>query len=133
LHDIIALRLEVFVVEQDCPYQDLDGKDKQCWHLWATDERNEVVATLRLVPPGLAYSEPAIGRVVSDPKHRGKGLGHQLMEHGMALSQRLFPGQKVRLSAQSHLEAYYRKHSFVPTGKSYLEDGIPHIEMLSEK
>lgn len=129
-HDLAALRIKVFVVEQDCPYQELDGKDKDSIQLTGHLPNGEVVATLRIVPPGISYAEPAIGRVVIDPSQRGTGLGHELMHQGMLEVERLYGKVNIRLSAQTHLEKYYSTHGFVHTGKSYLEDGIPHIEML---
>lgn len=129
-HDIIALRLKAFVVEQNCSYQDLDGKDKKCYHLICRDGFGKVVATARILPPGLSYEEVSIGRVVVDDSIRGNGAGHELMKQCMTFSIEEFGNVSVRLSAQKHLENYYQKHGFVSTGKEYLEDGIPHVEML---
>ncbi|OFZ11903.1 MAG: hypothetical protein A3D92_11855 [Bacteroidetes bacterium RIFCSPHIGHO2_02_FULL_44_7] len=128
-HDIIALRIKVFVVEQDCPYQDLDGKDKKSYHLIARNGMGDLIATARILPPGLAYPECAIGRVVIDPEGRGQGLGHQLMDECMRYAQIEFGKAPILISAQKHLEKYYRKHGFMSTDKEYLEDGIPHVEM----
>jgi ElaA protein len=128
-HDIIALRMKVFVVEQDCPYQDLDGKDKKCYHLIARNGMGDVIATARILPPGLAYDECAIGRVVIDEEARGQGLGHDLMDECMKYAIVEFGNSPILISAQKHLENYYGKHKFVSTGKEYLEDGIPHVEM----
>jgi len=129
-HDIIALRLKAFVVEQNCSYLDLDGKDKKCYHLICRDGFGRVVATARILPPGLAYPEVSIGRVVIDESIRGKGVGHELMIKAMAFAKEEFGDPLVRISAQSHLEKFYNKHGFVGTGKEYLEDDIPHMEML---
>ena len=129
-HDIIALRLKAFVVEQNCSYLDLDGKDKKCYHLICRDGYGNVVATARILPPGLSYPEVAIGRVVLDESIRGKGIGHELMKQSMLFAEAEFGKVPVRISAQKHLEQYYNKHNFISTGKEYLEDEIPHVEML---
>ncbi|MEJ6589819.1 MAG: GNAT family N-acetyltransferase [Crocinitomicaceae bacterium] len=129
-HDIIALRIKIFVIEQDCPYQDLDGNDKLAFHLYFKDEKNQIVAATRILPQNIAYDEVSIGRVVVDKSSRGTGLGHELMEQSMVFVQSQFGAADVRLSAQKHLENYYEKHGFKSTGKEYLEDGIPHVEML---
>ena len=129
-HDIIALRIKIFVIEQDCPYQDLDGKDKLAHHLFYTNNEDEVVAATRILPQNISYAEVSIGRVVVDERCRGTGLGHLIMEESMNFVQAEFGQVDVRLSAQKHLENYYGKHGFRSTGKEYLEDGIPHVEML---
>lgn len=129
-HAIAILRIKVFVVEQNCPYEELDGRDPQCVHLTGHNPKGEVVATLRIVPPGIAYPEPAIGRVVIDPAYRGTGLGHRLMLKGMEVLQEEFGPTDVRLSAQRHLEKYYAANGFEATGKYYMEDGIPHVDMV---
>jgi ElaA protein len=128
-HDIIALRLDVFVVEQDCPYLDLDGKDKKCYHLICRDGKGDVMATSRILPPGISYEYTAIGRVVINKKYRGQGIGHEMMERCIQFSQNEFGNSPIIISAQKHLEEYYGKHQFVSTGSEYLEDGIPHVEM----
>jgi ElaA protein len=130
-HDIIALRLKAFVVEQNCSYLDLDGKDKKCYHLICRDGFGKVVATARILPPGIAYPEVSIGRVVLDQEMRGKGIGHQLMEQSMKFINEEFGIVPVRISAQKHLENFYKTHRFISTGKEYLEDEIPHVEMLN--
>ena len=129
-HDIIQLRIEVFVIEQDCPYQDLDGKDKMAYHVFCKNEKNEIIATSRLLAKGISYEEVAIGRIVTSQKARGNGLGHALLKKSMELCEEKFGLGPIRLSAQKHLEGYYNRHGFFSTGKEYLEDGIPHIEML---
>ncbi len=129
LYDVLALRQRVFVVEQACAYQDADGDDPRCWHLLGT-VHGELVATARLVPPGLKYPEPAIGRVVTAPSVRRQGLGRALMLEALAQVRRLFPGQPTRIGAQVYLERFYRSLGFVPVGAPYDEDGIAHVEML---
>ena len=101
-HDLIALRLKAFVVEQNCSYLDLDGKDKKCYHLICRDGFGKVVATARILPPGISYSEVSIGRVVLDQEIRGKGIGHQLMEQSMKFINEECGSVPVRISAQKH-------------------------------
>ena len=129
-HNIIALRIAVFVVEQNCPYQELDGKDSAAYHVIGVDVNNNVVATARILPKGIAYDEIAIGRVVTSQSIRKYKKGHELMQKCMDFIQNKFPNENVKLSAQSHLVKYYGKHGFKETGKHYLEDGIPHSEMI---
>jgi ElaA protein len=125
LYAIIALRERVFVVEQNCPYQDADGADPVSHHLWA-DVDGRIHAYLRIVPAGVKYTEVSIGRVITAPEARGTGLGKTLMQRGLALAGAV----PVRISAQAHLEKFYVDLGFVRTSDVYDEDGIPHIEML---
>jgi ElaA protein len=129
-HDMIALRIQVFVIEQNCPYQELDGKDKAAFHVLIRNEENEIIGTTRILPKGVSYYEIAIGRVVVDEKYRYLKLGHMLMEESLRFVEQQFGKQNIRLSAQTHLEKFYASHGFQSTGKEYLEDGIPHTEML---
>jgi len=129
LHDIMVLRQEVFVVEQNCPYLDADEKDKDSYHLMAY-EHNSLAAYLRLVKPGISYEEMSFGRILTAPTYRGKGLGIALMNEGINYSVKVFGTSNNRISAQTHLLPFYQKFGFESTGKEYLEDGIPHTEML---
>lgn len=129
-HDLIALRMKVFVVEQNCPYQDLDGKDKKSYHLICRDGLGNVVATARMLPLGVSYPEVSIGRMIIDDKIRGLGKGHELMKRCMVFANAEFGSVPIRISAQKHLENYYHSHGFDVSGETYLEDNIPHIEML---
>ena len=129
-HDLVALRCEVFVVEQNCVYQELDGKDVRCHHVIGRAENGHIVATARIVPPGLSYKEVAIGRVVVALSHRNTHLGHRLMEAVLQSVKVQYGDVPVRISAQRHLADFYTKHGFESTGKEYMEDGIPHVEML---
>ena len=129
-HDLISLRLEVFVVEQNCAYQDLDGKDKKSYHLICRNGQGKVVATARILPPGISYQDVSIGRIVTDSSIRGKGVGHELMLKTMQFIKEEFGNIAIVISAQSHLISFYNQHGFITTNKEYLEDGIPHTEMI---
>ncbi|MCB0477407.1 MAG: GNAT family N-acetyltransferase [Crocinitomicaceae bacterium] len=129
-HDLVSLRIEVFVVEQDCPYQDLDGKDKIAFHQIGRDDSGEIVATSRILGPGVSYQEVSIGRVVVSQKVRGRGVAHEMMEKSKEFVNSEYGNVPIRISAQEYLEKYYSGHGFEFTGKKYLEDGIPHMEML---
>lgn len=128
-HDLIELRINIFVVEQDCPYSELDGRDKKAYHLIGRNGQGKVVATARILPAGIAYDDVAIGRVVVDESARGNGTGHRLLEECLDFIAAEFNNPPITLSAQKHLENYYQSHKFLSTGKEYLEDGIPHVEM----
>jgi ElaA protein len=129
LYDALQLRSRVFVLEQG-PYLDADGLDRSSWHLLGRDAQGVLVACLRVVDPGHKYDEPSIGRVVLAMALRGRGAGRALMAEGMAGCERLWPGQPIRISAQAHLERFYASLGFARVGEPYLEDGIPHLEML---
>ena len=129
LYDALALRCRVFILEQG-PYLDPDGLDRQSWHLLGRDEAGTLQAYLRVVDPGLKYDEPSIGRVITAPEVRGTGLGRRLFAEGVARCQTAWPGQAIRISAQAHLERLYGTYGFVRVGANYLEDGIPHVEMI---
>jgi ElaA protein len=128
-HDIIALRIKVFVVEQNCPYLELDGKDKKAYHLICRNGTGDIVATARILPPGVSYDDTSIGRVVIDESIRGNGVGHDLMIKSVEFCGVEFGNTPIQISAQKHLEKYYEQHQFYSTGKEYLEDNIPHVEM----
>ena len=133
LHDALALRCRVFILEQG-PYQDPDENDKHAWHLLGrapgSEHGNALLATLRVVDPGYNYPEPSIGRVVCAPEVRGQGLGRQLVAEGLARAKQVFAGQPNRISAQAHLQRMYGEFGFTAVSDEYLEDGIPHVEML---
>lgn len=129
LYAAMRLRSEVFVVEQNCVFLDMDGLDAHCRHLCGLDAQGRLLAYARLVPPGHKYPEPSIGRVVTAAAARGGGHGHALMRAAVAHMRQLYPGADLMLGAQSHLQGYYGAHGFVPTATHYLEDGIPHVDM----
>jgi ElaA protein len=131
LYDIMALRQEVFAVEQNCPYQDADGKDLEGWHLMGHNTEGVLLAYTRLLPKGISYTHYAsIGRVVCSPKARGMGYGKVLMQESIAQILKLFPNQPVKIGAQSYLLKFYESLGFESTGEEYLEDGIPHTSMI---
>jgi ElaA protein len=133
LYTILQVRQMVFVVEQACPYLDADGMDERAWHLlgWAEhDGRKILAAYARLFPPGIKYTESSIGRVVTHPSMRGKGMGEALMMEALRRVETLWPETGVRIGAQMYLESFYEKSGFRRVSAPYDEDGIIHIEML---
>lgn len=128
LYAILQLRNEVFVVEQNCVYQDADGKDQLSCHLTGWDGEN-LVAYTRIIPPGIAYPQASIGRVVISPKYRGTGAGKELMKESIRKAFSHFNCSEIKIGAQVYLTKFYQSLGFRQTGESYLEDGIPHIEM----
>ncbi len=129
LYAIIKARVNVFVVEQDCPYPDLDDYDQKAIHLWA-DMEGEVFAYCRIFDQGIKYMESSIGRVITTEKARGTGLGKQLIEYALDIINNRLGTSEVRISAQDYLLNFYSGFGFLDTGKKYLEDNIPHTEML---
>ncbi len=128
-HDIIALRIKVFVIEQNCPYQDLDGKDKKAYHIFCRDGKGNIVSTARILPNGISYPEVSIGRVVVDESVRGKEVGHELLKKSIDFIIAEFGQVPIVISAQQHLEKFYKNHGFIKNSDEYMEDGIPHIQM----
>lgn len=132
LYAIMQLRNEVFVVEQNCVYQDADGKDCGCWHLAGWDGVN-LVAYTRIIPPGIAFTEASIGRVVTSPRYRRTGAGRELMEKSIDRTFSQFNCTEIKIGAQLYLTRFYQSLGFRQTSPEYLEDGIPHIEMILSK
>ena len=130
LYAVLQLRSAVFVVEQTCVFQDMDGLDPACHHLLGQDARGCLLAYARLVPAGAAFAEASVGRVITAPAARGTALGHRLMAHACMQVAQLWGAQPIRIGAQAHLQAFYGQHGFVAEGAGYVEDGIPHVEML---
>ena len=130
-HNILQLRIQVFVVEQDCPYPELDGRDKMAYHFFAFAENNpsQIIAYTRIFKPGDYYKEAAIGRVVVHPDFRKDGLGYELMLKTIAQTEALFQTKNIKIGAQTYLKIFYESLGFKKTGKDYIEDGIPHIYM----
>lgn len=128
LYQILRLRSEVFVVEQNCVYQDIDNKDQKALHLFGIVE-GEIIAYSRLFKPGDYFEFSSIGRVVVAEKHRDKNFGHELIDQSILEINNLFKAQNITISAQLYLKKFYESHGFVATSETYLEDDIPHIEM----
>jgi len=128
LYQILRLRSEVFVVEQNCVYQDIDNKDQKALHLFGILE-GEIIAYSRLFKPGDYFEFSSIGRVVVAEKYRDKNFGHELIDKSIFEINNLFKAQNITISAQLYLKKFYESHGFVATSETYLEDDIPHIEM----
>ena len=132
LYAVMELRNRVFVVEQNCVYQDADNKDQFCYHLMGW-RQNELAAYTRIIPQGISYPAASIGRVVTSPAHRGGGIGRELMKRSIDKAFEQFNCTEITIGAQVYLRHFYESLGFVQTSNEYMEDGIPHIEMLLEK
>ena len=131
LQRIHMARQQVFVVEQNCVYLDADEVDEASWHLAAWRAGDALpLAYARIVAPGVKYAEASIGRVITSAAARGTGLGRELVRRAVEQAEAIFPGCGIRISAQAHLVRFYAAFGFAPVGEEYLEDGIPHVEML---
>lgn len=135
LYELLRLRVDVFVVEQHCPYPELDGKDihLQTLHVSVRSADGDLAAYLRILAPGVRYPGVSIGRVVTAKAFRGMGLSHKLIEKAMELAQENWPGIPLQMGAQEYLKRFYQSHGFETTSKIYLEDGIPHIDMIRKQ
>ena len=129
-YQIVQLRIEVFIVEQNCPYPDLDDKDQEAQHVWIEDT-GEIVCYLRINPAGSRFVEPSLGRIVTKKRHRKQGLAEVLINKAINLVCEK-ESRPIRISAQCYLEKYYEKFGFLKASEEYLEDDIPHIEMLRD-
>jgi ElaA protein len=129
LYALLKLRTDVFVVEQQCPYAELDGQDEGAFHLLGTTSEGGLIAYARILPPH-DDGMPHIGRVVVDPAHRGLGLGKAIMHAALEAVRTQFGAVPVALSAQAHLQPFYEGLGFVPTSEPYMWDGIPHVDMV---
>lgn len=130
LYALLQLRSEVFVVEQTCAFQDIDGHDQTALHLLGYTEAGELAAYARLFAAGRSYAQASIGRVLTAPRYRGHGLGRQLLREALAQCEAQFGRQPIKIGAQQYLLAFYESFGFVPEGEGYLEDGIPHVHMV---
>ena len=135
LYQLLQLRSEVFVVEQACVFQDMDGADAQAMHLLGhlgeePGQAGQLVAYARCFAAGIKFAESSIGRVVTHHDARGSGAGHVLMKKAVACLTQHWGAQPIRIGAQARLEGFYQQHGFEAAGAPYLEDGIAHIEML---
>ena len=130
LYEILQLRSEVFVVEQDCVYQDIDFKDQKSLHIIGY-KKNKIVAYTRIFKPGDYFDNASIGRVLVVASERKYGFGHELMKASITAIKKHFKVTKITVSAQKYLKKFYETHLFIQVGEEYLEDGIPHIRMDS--
>lgn len=133
LYAVLAARQQVFVLEQQCFYNDFDGLDQVAHHLIAWQEGEgyrEIAAYLRVLPPGAKYDEKSIGRVLTTQAARGSGIGRELMARGVALADELYPSYANRIGAQAYLEKFYASFGFATITAPYDEDGILHVDML---
>ena len=134
LYAVLALRNQVFICEQQCAYQDLDGVDQDTLHLFAKgDDNQQIIAYARLLPQGIAFKEASIGRVIVAQNRRGSGIAHQLIKEAIATTCRQFNTNKIKIMAQAYLVSFYQSHGFVIDSEIYLEDNIPHIDMVLEQ
>lgn len=129
LYEILQLRVNVFIVEQDCPYPEIDDNDFEAIHITCRDEQG-IAAYSRLLPGGVKYETPSIGRVIVREDQRGTGLGHVLMEHAIREVLKQWEPSEIFLQAQTHLESFYKQHGFKAISGPYNDDGIPHIDMI---
>jgi ElaA protein len=132
LYEILKVRAEVFVVEQDCVYQDLDLKDEDAYHLFG-ENQGEVICYLRILPKGAVYHEVAIGRVLTKQTYRKKGLSRELVKKAINYIISDIAENEIRISAQAYLLRFYESFGFKKTSEIYLEDGIEHVEMLYKR
>ena len=130
LFDVLQLRNQIFIVEQNCPYLDADEKDRVSFHVLGVNQQQKLIATSRVLPPGVSYSEVSIGRVAVAIDSRGTGIGDELNQVSIKFIRNYYGEVPIRLSAQKHLSKYYNKHGFKVVSDPYDEDGIPHVEML---
>ena len=131
-YQILQLRIDVFVVEQNCVYHELDGKDQKAYHLFACDEDSDskIVAYSRIFNAGDYYKEAAFGRVVVAPDYRDQKLGYQLIQKSIAFIDNKLKSSAIKISAQTYLKKFYESFGFKQINVPYLDDGIPHIDML---
>tara|TARA_B110000503_G_scaffold118234_1_gene178966 strand:- start:6656 stop:7051 length:396 start_codon:yes stop_codon:yes gene_type:complete len=125
----MALRTSIFVVEQNCPYQDIDDKDLTAFHVYGKIDQN-VIAVCRILPSGISYAEISIGRVAVSMEYRGTNVANDLMHQTIHFIENQWGKKDIRISAQQHLTTFYNRFGFVQVSEMYLEDDIPHVEML---
>ena len=132
-HDILQLRINIFVVEQNCPYPELDDRDKIAFHFFGINKENKIIAYTRIFKPGDYYEEPAFGRVAVHQDYRNQKIGFQLVEQTIIEIHKLFGNINIKIGAQTYLNNFYQSFGFHQVGDDYIEDGIPHIHMLINK
>lgn len=129
LYAVLKARIDVFVIEQNCPYPDLDNYDQRGIHIWA-EENGQILAYCRVFDKGIKYDETSLGRVLTTAQGRGKNLGRQLIRYAVEIIENRFHTSEIKISAQDYLLRFYSEFGFTDTGKKYLEDDIPHTEMI---
>jgi len=129
-HDILQLRINIFIVEQNCPYPELDDKDKIAFHLLGINKENKIIAYTRIFKPGDYYKEAAFGRVVVHQEYRNQKIGSQLVKQTIIETHKLFGNTNIKIGAQTYLKNFYQSFGFQQVGDDYIEDGIPHIHMV---
>ncbi len=132
IYEILRLRNEVFVVEQNCAYQDCDGKDINSYHLYSEDN-GRIISYLRIIDKGVSYNEVSIGRVLVRKNYRGKGISRQMMIEAIKFIEQTLNEKEIRIQAQAYLIEFYKSFGFIEISGEYTEDGIPHIDMLYKK
>ena len=130
LYQVLQLRQEVFVVEQRCCYSDIDDWDQDATHLLGTNADNQLLAYIRVFAPNVRFPEASIGRVIISSAARGNGLGHELMDRGVAFCAEEFSDVPIRIAAQAHLTRFYQSHGFHVVGEEYAVDDIPHVDLV---
>lgn len=130
LYEILKLRAEVFIIEQNCIYPDIDDKDKHSLHVFLK-EQDEIVAYLRVIEKGISFDEVSIGRVIA--KYRRQGLGTLVLKVGIQAAKEIYQAEKIIIEAQTYAKTFYEKQGFIQTSDEFLEDGIPHIQMTLAK
>ncbi|WP_375752373.1 GNAT family N-acetyltransferase [Vibrio sp. HN007] len=134
LYELLRLRVDIFVVEQTCPYPELDNKDlKEGVYQLLGYQSGELVACARLLKKGISFEHVSIGRIATKKEARGNGLGHELMRVALEYCESVWPGESIDIQAQEHLQAFYQQYGFVTYSESYLEDDIPHVDMRLAK
>jgi ElaA protein len=132
IYKILALRTDIFVVEQNCPYQECDGKDKNSYHLFS-EENGEIIAYLRIIEKGISYDEISIGRVCINKTHRGKGISREMILKAINFVESNLNENTIKIQAQARLLEFYNSFGFEKVSEEYLEDNIPHIDMIYKK
>lgn len=130
LYEVMKLRQDIFIVEQECYYHDLDDLDQISWHIVQRDKNHNIMAYCRIVPPGALFKEPSIGRIIVKPEFRRKNLGRQLIKHAITKCQSQFSDHIIRITAQYHLRSFYEDLGFKTDSDSYDDAGIMHVEMI---
>jgi ElaA protein len=131
-HDLLKLRIDIFVVEQNCPYHELDGKDKNACHLLGINDDGKIIAYTRIFEPGVYYKEAAFGRVVVHKDFRKQQIGYELIQQTISAMHNLYGVIPIKIGAQTYLKKFYSSFGFSQSGKPYIEDGIPHIHMIKK-